>query len=288
MKHIVALAAMLTLTPGVLPCASAQFEPWVDAQHGAVNFATDAAHVYVGAPLRMGWRELAILGSVVAVGGVLYANDGEIYSKIQAHDEDDLYGVLIEVGEFFEPLGHMGKTNPYYFGALALGYTLDHGLGQHAVGGFLTTVSAELLQSHLTAGAFRQIGEIAVGRERPFETNDPYVFDDGTSFPSGHASVITEFATITSHHVRHPAYTALAHGIALAVCLQRIDSGNHWPSDVWAGAAYGAYASHTLVRRNDERRSRDRSVGGRRQDSGTRISWGPTREWNGFAVRARF
>jgi hypothetical protein len=279
-----------------LPPAPAEdrstFQPLPALGRGARHYASDAWHVYT-APVRMSWGQAALFAGVVGVGAVLYANDGPILDKIRAHRKDDVYGRVINLGHTLEPVGFMGDTNPIYVGTLVLGYTLRNGLGvRHPITDFAVTVSAELLQSHLTAGAFRQVGEIFVGRERPFDSDDPYAFDDGTSFPSGHASVISEFAVITSHHVDHPVYTVLAYGGALAVCLQRIDAGTHWASDTWAGMAYGAFVARQLTRRNDERRARDREAGivGAAGAAGSRMSWAPATVAGapGIAVRARF
>jgi hypothetical protein len=41
------------------------------------------------------------------------------------------------------------------------------------------------------------------------------------------------------------------------VCVERIDPEiplNHWPSDIWIGAALGTWAGHTVAKRNEERR----------------------------------
>ena len=66
--------------------------------------------------------------------------------------------------------------------------------------------------------------------------------------------MIFEVATIASFYAHHPIASALAYGIAGAVCVQRVDDGQHWPSDVWLGAAYGTFVAHQVVRRNEERR----------------------------------
>jgi hypothetical protein len=78
------------------------------------------------------------------------------------------------------------------------------------------------------------------------------------------------------------------------VCLQRVDEPghNHWPSDVWIGAALGAYTGHTIAVRNEERRR------GIPQGKWYDVFHRPSRNWSllpvagssfsGLAVRARF
>jgi undecaprenyl-diphosphatase len=94
--------------------------------------------------------------------------------------------------------------------------------------------------------------KLAINRPRPYLDHGnvyPDAVDDGSSFPSGHTSVV--FSTATSltliykkWYVAVPAYTWAA-----AVGYSRLYLGQHYPSDVFAGAvigAAGAYTSHWL------------------------------------------
>ncbi|HYM81178.1 MAG TPA: phosphatase PAP2 family protein, partial [Candidatus Limnocylindria bacterium] len=81
-----------------------------------------------------------------------------------------------------------------------------------------------------------------------------FVPDGGTSFPSGHASVIFELATIASHHARSRPVSILAYTLATTVALQRVEARTHWPSDVFIAAATGHIIAKTITRRHDERR----------------------------------
>jgi len=82
-----------------------------------------------------------------------------------------------------------------------------------------------------------------IKRERPFITLDgiiPIQIKDSYSMPSGSSAVA--FATATSLTVVFPKwYVAIpAFGYASAVGYARIRSGEHYPSDVLAGAVLGA------------------------------------------------
>jgi hypothetical protein len=68
--------------------------------------------------------------------------------------------------------------------------------------------------------------------------------------------VICETAAILSHHAGHPIARTVIWSAAAVACLERLDDPvlNHWPSDVWMGAALGAYCGHTIAVRNEERR----------------------------------
>jgi hypothetical protein len=214
----------------------------------ARNYGSDLVYLYTS-PLRMSGKNLVQLGAVAAVGGALYAYDGEIYSGFQRSRENPIYeAIVIDVGGFFEPLGLIGKTHLWYEGAAIAGWVFDVPL--------LRTIPVEILESNTIVAASRQAIERLSGRERPSDGHGPRSFEGGDSFPSGHISVVCETAAILSHHARHPFARVGIWSLATVAALQRVDEPdrNHWPSDVWIGAAYGAWAGHTIARRNEERR----------------------------------
>lgn len=79
-----------------------------------------------------------------------------------------------------------------------------------------------------------------VGRLRPSAVlaDARVLFESGNySFPSGHATVAFAAAAVIWRMVRPAGPPALL--LAALVALSRIYLGNHWPSDVLAGAAVG-------------------------------------------------
>ncbi len=215
-------------------------------RQGAANFASDAWHV-VSSPARINRRSALWLAGVLATGAVIYANDQEILDAFERSRGNGLYDAVIDVGEFLEPVGNMGNTNVFYFGGLVLGYAFRIAP--------LQNVTTQILESHFIAGGIRNVGEITLGRSRPFEGDGPrhFEFNGGTSLPSGHASVMFELATILSHHVDRVPFTVLAYGLATSVALQRVDARTHWPSDVFAGVVIGTAVSRTLLRLHESR-----------------------------------
>ncbi len=224
-------------------------DPIKSIVENAKNFVSDALYLYT-APLRMDGKNLAWVAGVSAVGVGLYQYDGDIFDgAVRSVDDPVFHGVVQKAGGFFEPLGLISKTHWYYSGASLAGWVFDVPL--------LRTIPGEILESNSIVGPLRQPIEKIVGRRRPSESRNPRDFSGGRSFPSGHASVICETAAILSHHATYPAARIVIWSIAGLVCVERIDPErvlDHWPSDIWMGAALGTWAGHTIAVRNEERR----------------------------------
>jgi hypothetical protein len=146
----------------------------------------------------------------------------------------------------------------------------------------LRTIPGEILESNFIVGTLRQPVERIVHRRRPSEGEGARSFTGGSSFPSGHASVVCETASILTHHAKHPIARAAIWSLAAVACAQRVDEPghNHWPSDVWMGAALGAWAGHTIAMRNEERRQ------GVEQGRWYDVFYRPDRNWSATPVLA--
>lgn len=126
----------------------------------------------------------------------------------------------------------------------ALGAGLDGGLVD-----VLVAVQAVLVSSAITVPL-----TMAVRRPRPFVYGEKASIDERTSggaalsFPSGHVANAFAAALAAFHgvHARHPdssvPWWVLGVGLALSttVAVGRVLGGEHFPSDVVAGAAIGA------------------------------------------------
>ncbi len=162
-------------------------------------------------------------------------------------------------------LGLLTSINPRYphneylkaFSSTAKPITMAIPLGMLAVSLIKENKKLEYNSYEIAAGiAITAVAtealKLAINRPRPYVDHGnvyPDAVDDGSSFPSGHTSVV--FSTATSltliykkWYIAVPAYTW-----ASAVGYSRLYLGQHYPSDVFAGAlvgAAGAYASHWL------------------------------------------
>jgi hypothetical protein len=204
------------------------------------NFLADGWTI-VAAPFRVRGTDLLWVGAALGVETALYLNDQSILDAAVRNREAPVFRSVLETGDALEPVGFMGRTNPYYIAALGTGYALNIRV--------LRTIPTEILESHLLAGGVRNLLKAAVGRRHPFEHAGPNSFEvgGGTSFPSGHTSVAFELATIASMNAHSLPVTIAAYSLATTVAVQRVESLNHWPSDVFIAALYGTLAARTVV-----------------------------------------
>ena len=210
--------------------------------NGALTTAWDDFTHFYSAPARMKPVHLLWTGGLLAVGGIIFAYDQEIYDSIQRNRDSRYYKPIRKAGDFFEPLGYMGFTNKYIFATLGIGYLLDNE--------FAVSVSSDLLESFVIGTPGKNAVMFGAGRRGPMNDKGARSFKagDGRSFFSGHSNAIMQLGTIMSHHVDYRPFTVTAYGIAGTVFLQRITSDHHWPCDVYFGALWGYLVSSEVLK----------------------------------------
>ncbi len=207
----------------------------------------DFKHLY-SSPARITTQSALWLGGIVAVGGLVYAYDQEIVDALKRNIDHPLYKPFNNLGETMEPLGFMGFTNKYYFGAFALGYIF----GIEPV----TEIVGDILASYALAAPAKSTANIVAGRRRPSAGLGSRSFKpgDGTSFPSGHSLNVMQLAGIVSYHTDNLPVKIAAYTIAVSIAFQRITARDHWPSDVYFGTTYGFYVTRGILRLKKGRR----------------------------------
>ena len=218
--------------------------PGRDAVYAGRVFVHDTAYVATS-PFRITGRQALVWSGILATTLVIYNNDEAIRDAV--HDGRDQPGLkwFYELGEFAEPVGHMGVMNKYWFAGLGVSYAVGSDKA--------TRIFGEILEAHFIAGFGKLAVQSVAGRDRPHAGNGPESWgnEDATSFPSGHAINIFELATILSHHANRTWFTVGAYTVAAAVGVQRVASDAHWPSDVFLSAAFGTAVARSLVNLHD-------------------------------------
>jgi undecaprenyl-diphosphatase len=113
-------------------------------------------------------------------------------------------------------------------------------------------VAYELVGGLIVTAATTGVLKKLVNRPRPYETYDdiyPDVRESGNSFPSAHTALAFSTATTLLLTTEKWYYAAPAYVWAMGVGYSRIYLGQHYPSDVIAGAitgAAGAYLTHII------------------------------------------
>jgi hypothetical protein len=83
--------------------------------------------------------------------------------------------------------------------------------------------------------------KVAFNREYPSNPNGPAEFwEDGGSFPSGHAAASFAFASVIAHRYPHKRWVKWgAYGLATGVALSRYLAKRHFASDIIVGSVLG-------------------------------------------------
>ncbi|MBT8334959.1 MAG: phosphatase PAP2 family protein [Gemmatimonadetes bacterium] len=247
---VLGVLASLSWTPASLIAQSPPPDPdrddLLDRPHGFVAAFVSDAWASTIAPFQLRGNDAWALGGVLAIGTLLYAADGPLSADIVESADGGLGRHIESLGETLDPMGLMGKTNPYWIAGMLVSDLAGWEGGE--------LVFKELLFSHWIAGLGRQGMRRVLGRRRPDEGADPRTFDpgEGTALPSGHMATFTQVAAILSHHIdRWPATVAL-YGLAGAMAYERVSSEKHWASDAWIGAAWGWGVAQVVMARREE------------------------------------
>ncbi len=119
-------------------------------------------------------------------------------------------------------------------------------------------IVAWVLAADVAADLLAGLGKLVFARPRPpVHRIGPHA--GGYSFPSGHAS--TSFACATMLSAFAPRLRVPLYALATLIALSRLYNGDHYPTDVLAGAILGTATALLLRSANRRRRRRGRPAG---------------------------
>jgi membrane-associated phospholipid phosphatase len=217
------------------------------ASAGAQRAPSDTAKTYF---VR---HDLEILGGGLALSGVVSIFDKRVANWALQPNVQGSSSRQRVVGDLTR---YTGET--WFTWAAVAGY----GVGRLVHSQTTADVSLHTLEAQALTTVFGQAIRGVIGRARPaVDPNDPYHFHWGQgfshfndrSYPSLHsaAGFVLASAVTTELHYRDPGavwYAApILYGVALVPGLTRIYNGQHWASDVAAGAVLGTFFGNRVV-----------------------------------------
>lgn len=119
-----------------------------------------------------------------------------------------------------------------------------------------TRVGLRSLEALVAVDALTTLFKVGIGRQRPYaspESSDQFdpleTSSEYASFPSGHTSHAFVLAATVSRELSGTEWVPyVAYPLAGLVGASRVAGGNHWPTDVVAGAALGVFTARVLGR----------------------------------------
>lgn len=186
------------------------------------------------------WEKLA--GATVIVGGLMFA-DRSIDRSVQNNRSHFTNSVSSASAPLGSQYGFELSGTLWIAGAL-LNHENMRETGRDAV-------EAGILAYVLQTGVLK----FAFGRERPRDSGGKTVFKPGSSndsFPSGHATEAFAVASVIAARSKSWPIPVIAYGLATVVAFDRLNTRDHFASDVVAGAFVGSAVGHFLVHRHGE------------------------------------
>jgi len=188
------------------------------------------------------WEKAA--GAVIIVGGLMFADkDIDKAAQKQRSSTTD------RISSWTAPLGS-GYGFAISGGMFGIGLAFDHEN--------LRDTGREAFEAGLLAVAVDQVLKRAFGRERIEDSHGRTVFVPGSShdsFPSGHTTEAFAVASVIATRSKGWPIPVIAYAAAALVAMDRINTRDHFASDVVAGAFLGTTIGRFLVKRHGDEKA---------------------------------
>jgi hypothetical protein len=151
-------------------------------------------------------------------------------------------GTSVNVGE---DISHAGQVYSVYPFAAAL-----YGIGAVENNQHLEETGLLGVQALADADIAFSVLKLVTQRERPLEGDKGgHFWKGGYSFPSGHSAQAWAIATVVaSEYGKHKWVPVVAYSYATVISASRVAARQHFPSDVFVGAAMGFFIGRFVVR----------------------------------------
>jgi hypothetical protein len=134
----------------------------------------------------------------------------------------------------------------------------------------VTRTSVQLLEAAVYTEVVSGLLKSALNRARPYvgEEPDPGAFDVGAfrgdhdhlAMPSGHAARVFALASVLSERADRWYVSVPLYAGATSVGIERVQSGDHWLTDVMVGAALGTLIGRSVVKNRSADRTTDAAL----------------------------
>ena len=205
------------------------------------NAVKDLGHLKGVAQCMNQRANVYLTAGLIGTGLLFYANDRQLLDLIQKSKSR----TTDRVSKNVEKIGNGAYDLAFLGGVAGAGYLFkDDKLKDTAFLG---------AESFLAANAIGLALKYSIGRARPYHGSKwdfkPFSFNnENASFPSGHTISAFSVASVFAAKYDSLWIGVTAYGAASAVALQRINSNNHWPTDVLFGAFLGTVTGRAVVR----------------------------------------
>lgn len=198
-------------------------------------------------PIRWKGKQWGTFAGIVGAWAITYVYDEEIYNffqKNRTETKDNVSKYLID------PWGN----GIYSLPLLGIIYLTGRKNNQHR------NIALTGIKAFVLSGGAAFITKHLFHRHRPYENDppNPYVWEGTfpfttayTSFPSGHTTTAFAIASVLAQGYKDKIWIGISsYTLASLVGISRVYEGDHWASDVIAGAALGTFIGITLSKIN--------------------------------------
>jgi len=227
--------------PASLSPASKEFHPTVKQHHWlaerAEDFAGDQKDIWTS-PRKLQFSDTVWLVPVSGFAAGLFVSDADTAKHI-SHDP--------QTQSHYKTISDAGVAALAGGAGLMWAFSYKNHDSHRRETGFLAGEAA------LNSLVVTEAAKYSFRRERPFQGDGAgSFFQNGSSFPSGHAAAAWSIASVIAHEYPGPLTKLLAYGAAGLISYSRVRAGQHFPSDVLVGALIGELSAYTVYRRQHD------------------------------------